>query len=89
MADRGTGQPLYFKCAECRRRCHNPVAGVYNCAHQQMRTGRTRKRKVRNNTGRMLDVAHEYTCSCGHIGWSRHVDVLLLKLDAKGAREGT
>ncbi len=51
----------------------------------QVRTGRQRP-VLGGSIGRMLDTQHEYTCSCGHTGWSRHQGVLYLREDTATGR---
>lgn len=79
MAGRGTGVPIAFGCAKCRlsrtgwhldRATISPV----------FRTGKVRPvPKARRNNGppRTMREEHQYECKvCGHVGWTRHVDVL-------------
>ena len=84
----GTGQPLNFRChiqrlgwywgyrhPEDERR---PI--LFPTGHENItRTGRTRD----NQRGgiRMMNTAHEYRCECGHVGWSKHHDVLRCPLE--------
>lgn len=49
---------------------------VLNDRHVVKRTGRERANKTNNHPPRSLTIDYEYVCSCGHRGWSRHVDVL-------------
>jgi hypothetical protein len=71
----GTGSPHFFHCPVARRnrdyRTHRLPKG-----HIITLTGRT---KPRDRGGRVGDrstlVVREYQCSCGHIGWSNHVDL--------------
>jgi hypothetical protein len=74
-ANNGTGWPLYFWCAACKKKPgwkwggHKPGWNV-------VRTGRTRPYKGGNLGVRGLNTFHEYTCAdCGHVGWSRHKDI--------------
>lgn len=72
----GTGQPITFRCANERREW--PKRG----RHSVVRTGRVKKRPYRALGQRMLMEAHEYRClTCGHVGWSGHVDVLRQPLE--------
>lgn len=90
MAGAGTGQPIYFRCAECRRRgaCNQGEYTTYRgtrrehtrhvlptCRHFVRLTGRTKPIRRRGGGPRMTNTAREYTCSCGHTGWSGHVDL--------------
>lgn len=78
----GAGVPLTFQCSKCRANI-GPRApcresdGTWLCSHEQYRSGRTKKVRGRQTT-RLLPEAHEYTCDCGHVGWSRHAGVLRL-----------
>lgn len=73
----GPGSPLAFFCSACRRRSGWSVAR--RAGYDVVRTGRTRKHRSKFGSARgvrSLGVAHEYRCrSCGHIGWSAHVDM--------------
>ena len=77
-ASRGSGQPLHLRCWMLR----HTVAPLQDPAeHRLSRTGRTRKfNPIHGNIRgvRMLDTEHEYQCTCGHKGWTRHRDVLTL-----------
>lgn len=69
-ANNGTGWPFNFFCAICRKR--PGWIPTYNVS----RTGRTKPYKGGNRGARGLNTFHEYACQdCGHVGWSRHVDV--------------
>lgn len=72
-ANNGTGWPLWFACAKCRK----DWTRIYrDRGHAVVRTGRTRPYKGGNRGVRGLNTFHEYRCTdCGHIGWSRHVDI--------------
>ncbi len=41
-----------------------------------VRTGRVRASAVRSRGPRLLDDEHEFRCECGHVGWTRHRDIL-------------
>lgn len=83
----GTGQPIYFKCAaERRERSSIYVQVADGIRHVVVRTGRTRgpglDREVGTTAyGRMMLNAHEYRCSCGHIGWTKHHGILRKPLE--------
>ena len=68
----GTGRPLWFRCAMCRR---SRVAIRLGRGTNVILTGRTRS--AGGNTGiRNSRLAREYRCcDCGHVGWSRHTDL--------------
>lgn len=66
----GTGSPVWFRCYADRR-----GEGI---DHVVTLTGRTRpyESKRRSAMGfRSTNTAREYECSCGHTGWSNHVDL--------------
>lgn len=75
----GAGQPLFFHCPKYRSARATEREAAYLAfmlrAHREITlTGRTRK--VRKPNGqRMTKTAREYRCTCGHVGWSRHVDL--------------
>ena len=67
----GTGQPIRFRCAACRR------TRVFPLGWAVVRTGRVRKLSRPRGGVRMLAYeSHEYRCKCGHVGWTRHKDIL-------------
>lgn len=65
----GTGCPIAFRCHGERRLTDERRGG-----HVVHVTGRERKAQG-NRNARMDVVAREYVCSCGHTGWSRHIDL--------------
>lgn len=67
------GQPLAFRCAECRKTT-NPYWNEPARGQNVRMTGRSRAQRVRGaNHHRWPDRAYEYECrDCGHVGWSRH-----------------
>ena len=69
-ANNGTGIPMFFACAMARR--ERSSAGRER--HAVELTGRS-KAAGRRGGIRNSDRAREYTCACGHTGWSRHVDL--------------
>lgn len=89
MAGLGTGVPLTFMCAKCRKVAwrRTPTQATSSpYGHNVVRTGRVRALSGyagRNQPPRTLSQHHEYRClDCGHVGWSRHVDVLTKPLGA-------
>jgi hypothetical protein len=64
----GTGYPITFKCAKCRKAPHHSHFNPPLLA-----TGRTRpadRKGIRQTTRRI-----EYYCQdCGHFGWTQHID---------------
>lgn len=76
----GTGYPLTLRCAKCKRYrdYDNPQHADRGC--QLAATGRIRpltsQQFGHNSSGRALHYRAEYRClDCGHIGWSRHVQM--------------
>ena len=65
----GTGTPNWFRCAVERRESHHRT-------HLIQLTGRTRPNPSRSRNTRVADIEREYTCSCGHRGWTRLLDVV-------------
>lgn len=69
----GAGSPVWFNCAKARG------YGTSRNNHTWVRTGRTRPYRPSYGTAlgtRSMLFAHEYRCSCGHVGWTNHVDIL-------------
>lgn len=74
----GTGSPFFFRCSKCRRwgKVWRGMGSGY--VDRVELTGRTRKYRG-NLEQRMTNVSREYRClDCGHVGWSRHVDLVCL-----------
>lgn len=74
----GTGVPLRFRCGECRRalsglrRRGGAERGLY---FRVTLTGLTRDVGGHRSV-RMDRISRQYRCrDCGHVGWSRHVDL--------------
>lgn len=66
MAGYGTGYRLTFKCAKCRSFEYEATGEVRRLTKSQRGTGHPRALRYRIG----------YVCrSCGHSGWSRHIDV--------------
>lgn len=68
----GAGSPVWFRCAQARRE------GRYGQEHNVELTGRSKP--YRASKGHALGTrssykTREYRCSCGHVGWSNHVDL--------------
>lgn len=79
----GTGWPITFRCAKCRVVAPRGCADIrpeytVHCIHTQARTGKTRPYRGGNRGARGLMTFHQYTCECGHTGWSRHEGVARL-----------
>jgi hypothetical protein len=73
MGSNGTGQPNYFRCTKCRSTARGGDGGW---SGQVELTGRKRRASSRHGGARVCPIEREYVCgSCGHRGWSRHVDL--------------
>jgi hypothetical protein len=73
--------PNWFRCYVERRESRRWRPSV---EHRVALTGRTRTRKTsRGHSGRSTLVVREYRCSCGHVGWSNHVDLARRGLPCK------
>lgn len=71
----GTGEPIAFACAvERRERIWHDISQSLPKEHRVTPTGRTKARRTRGHI-RHGNVAREYRCSCGHVGWSNHKDL--------------
>lgn len=82
--------PIAFCCPVGRRnrRWRNgELLPVDERAHRITRTGRTRPNPSRNRGPRSLAVEHEYDCSCGHHGWSRHSNITQFPLPTNTSEE--
>lgn len=82
-SNNGSGWPLYFWCAACKKR---PGWGQLSVrpGREVVRTGRTKSYTGGNLGVRGLNTFHEYWCTdCGHRGWSRHVDIAKRPLETK------
>jgi hypothetical protein len=70
-SNNGTGQPYWFRCSKCR----STVRGGEGGWSVEL-TGRKRKARSRSGGARVCPIEREYRClSCGHVGWSRHIDL--------------
>lgn len=78
----GTGQPIHFKCANCRRPRRNTLIRTSHQAKPGWKVIRTGSTRSGGRPGvRMLRISHEYECQdCGHVGWTRHKDILIKPL---------
>ena len=77
-----TGQPLVFRCSIQRSKVQYPDkgGGRFPLGHEEIiRTGRIRY--IGKGSVRSLATAHEYVCECGHVGWSKHRDILRYPLE--------
>lgn len=85
MAGFGTGYPNFFHCAKARGIYYGnrsskgePVARTHyeRGLHQVTLTGRTRPApSPGRGHPRKSRLSREYRCSCGHVGWSCHIDL--------------
>jgi len=74
-ANNGSGWPLTVRCAKCKRGRDWRRSDTNDT--DLVRTGRTKPYKGGNRGVRGLNTFHEYRClTCGHVGWSRHVDIM-------------
>lgn len=79
----GTGRPLHFKCSQCRL-----VGSRRGYAVDVDLTGRKKTLKTSNAGIRNSKTEREYRCrNCGHVGWSRHMDLERKELKAKEEAE--
>lgn len=85
----GTGKPLHLKCAQCKKQTKRTwLSGgriIYtSLTGRLVRTGKVRgEPKPYGSHLRMLGEHHQYEClDCGHVGWTRHVDILHKPLKA-------
>ena len=73
--------PGWFRCPVHRR--HLADAGWDTSLRRQVAaephnitlTGKTKPNPSRKIGPRTSRVSREYTCSCGHTGWSTHIDL--------------
>lgn len=66
----GAGSPVWF-------RCHRERRGE-GLDHEITLTGRSRPSRGKRGSAqgtRSTARDREYTCSCGHTGWSNHIDL--------------
>lgn len=70
----GTGYPISFLCYRLRRVW--PRDSVDYTRHVTTPTGRAKQRSnVGKGNARKAMRSLEYECSCGHVGWSVHIDL--------------
>ncbi len=62
--------PAFFRCPIARDTLVN-----VRTEHMVGLTGRTKKRRRGAGSRRTSDTDREYVCSCGHVGWSTHIDL--------------
>ena len=80
----GTGQPLFFRCHALRRSYAHRLGLDARAKHVVTLTGRKKHVGYPNGVGarRVDEWRREYRCSCGHVGWSTHID--LRDMEARG-----
>lgn len=83
----GTGCPIAFRCHQERRHTIDPQRDPNYRNHTVHVTGRERPAGGNRNI-RMDTVTREYVCSCGHTGWSRHIDLAKRKWHPQTPRPG-
>ena len=75
----GTGSPNWFRCGHERK-------GL-GAEHNITLTGRTKPYNPPRSLGsRSTFTSYEYECSCGHVGWSNHIDLARMAMDAEALR---
>lgn len=81
----GTGHPLTFCCAICRR---GRGARVVGRVDRVVRSGAERPHPGGGRFGTRMDrVARQYRCNdCGHVGWSAHRELSRAPLQPWGGR---
>jgi len=80
-ANNGTGIPLFFRCAAARK----DRRGWRVQSHTVKLTG---KSKPTDRLGgiRNSKRSRQYECACGHVGWSKHVDLERLEASVKASK---
>lgn len=72
----GKGQPMFLRCP-VERRERSSVYVRIGARHDLVRTGRVRGEPREFGASRSLvGGTVEFRCSCGHVGWTNHVDVM-------------
>ena len=77
----GTGEPITFRCHK-ERLGSDYARGMRQ--HWCRRTGRIKPYRPSSQGIRTMHTAYEYRCSCGHVGWSAHRDVLRCPPEIEG-----
>lgn len=74
MAGYGTGYPAFFICARLARRW--PRTQRDYDRHEISLTGKTKRNRQSPGKGhpRKSYASVQYRCSCGHEGWTSHID---------------
>jgi predicted RNA-binding Zn-ribbon protein involved in translation (DUF1610 family) len=87
MSGGGTGQPLFFRCSQCRLRHgtneyferkrgeRSPTRNLGRLNRVKL-TGKAKPTGHNRGNGRSTNAQREYRClDCGHTGWSCHIDL--------------
>jgi hypothetical protein len=80
----GPGSPITFMCHKLRTKHSYAVRYFAQNDHRVTRTGRTRPYWPQRGSAlgqRSMLTSHEYICTCGHRGWSNHIDILRTPVD--------
>lgn len=75
--------PLWLICPVARRTrtLDDLEVGTYPEGHRLVRTGQERPNPSRRIGPRSSYVERQIRCSCGYIGWTRHIDAENLRLE--------
>lgn len=71
-----TGRPHYFRCSKCGIKYGGLRDIPRHLARSVHRTGKTKPTPPSGRGNGQLHTRYEYTCGCGHTGWSVHPDIL-------------
>lgn len=74
------GRPHYFKCSKARG-VSSLFAEQTKNYHKVTRTGKTKPNPSRSTGGFSLHTLYEYTCTCGHVGWTSHPQIMFSRFD--------
>ena len=76
MAGMGTGSPISFLCPKHRRQYwKGRTTGGHVCRPTGVTKPYRRKLNQTDHIRHIVTCSIEYRCSCGHVGWSRHVEM--------------
>jgi hypothetical protein len=79
----GTGSPVWFRCWACRSTL---VRDTHSTVELTGRTKPSPRRKHHTLGLRSTMTLREYRCSCGHVGWSNHIDLERMERYAEASR---
>ena len=84
----GTGSPNFFQCGAYRRENYRTRRGLdYRREHTVKLTGRTKPYNPPRALGsRSTFTSYEYECTCGHVGWSNHIELAAMAGDEEALR---